>query len=123
MTTEQQILAAIVRPLIWEEDLRDRWIGTPVVHLGDLAYWIFRHHDGTFKRAAKDGPFRWQYHPTLEAAQAAAWEHYLSTLAAALDLGKVKRLVSAIATYRRMPASNDAGIELDAALADLGAAP
>lgn len=71
-----------VKPLEWEESLRDRWIGTPVVKLGELAFWIFRHHDGTFKRATKDG---WQYFPTLEAAKAAAQADYDSRILSAVE--------------------------------------
>lgn len=74
-----------VKPLEWEESLRDRWIGTPVVKLGELAFWIFRHHDGTFKRATKDG---WQYFPTLEAAKAAAQADYDSRVLACLTARK-----------------------------------
>lgn len=72
-----------VKPLEWEESLRDRWIGTPVTKLGDLAFWIFRHHDGTFKRATKDG---WQYKSTIEAAKAAAQADYEARIIAALDV-------------------------------------
>ena len=70
-----------VKPLVWEESLKDRWIGTPDSKLGDLAFWIFRHHDGTLKRATKEG---WQFYPTLDAAQAAAQADYAARILAAL---------------------------------------
>ena len=70
-----------VKPLVWEESLKDRWIGTPDSKLGDLAFWIFRHHDGTLKRATKEG---WQFYPTLDAAQAAAQQDYAARILAAL---------------------------------------
>jgi hypothetical protein len=75
-------VAVRVKPLEWEESLKGRWIGTPDSKLGDLAFWIFRHHDGTLKRATKEG---WQFYPTLEAAKAAAQADYERRILAALD--------------------------------------
>lgn len=75
-------MEARVKPLVWEESLKDRWIGTPDSKLGDLAFWIFRHHDGTLKHATKEG---WQFYPTLDAAKAAAQADYEARILAALE--------------------------------------
>jgi hypothetical protein len=88
-----------VGPLEWEESLKGRWIGTPDSKLGDLAFWIFRHHDGTLKRAAKEG---WQFYPTLEAAKAAAQADYEARIIAALDTpAPAMELVEALRVFAK----------------------
>lgn len=71
-----------VRPLVWEESVKGRWIGTPVVKLGDLAFWVFHREDGTFMRATKDGG---KQYPTLDAAKAAAQADYEARILSALE--------------------------------------
>lgn len=93
MTAEQQILAALVRPLDWTGDGVETWSkgSAPRYHISQMAAWGCQLHYGNVKIGHPKG----DWHPTLEAAQAAAWEHYLSTQSAALDLGKVVALVEA----------------------------
>lgn len=94
MTTEQRILAAIVRPLgPWKQaggDIKEGEgfsVWPPLKHTPITTY---RTHNGWWLSVDC------KTYPTLEAAQAAAWEHYLSTLAAALDLGKMVALLRAL---------------------------
>lgn len=92
MTAAAQILAGMVKPLVWDESLRGRWIGTPSVKLGDLAFWVFQRSDGYIRHVSGHGT---SVYPTLAAAQAAAEADYRSRIAAALEVDKIVALVEA----------------------------
>ena len=70
-----------VKPLVWEESLSGRWIGTPPVKLGDLAFWIFQAHDGYIRFVTGVGRVVYR---TLEAAKSAAQNDYTARIRAAL---------------------------------------
>lgn len=70
-----------VKPLVWEESLSGRWIGTPPVKLGDLAFWIFQAHDGYIRFVTGVGRV---VYPTPEAAKSAAQNDYTARIHAAL---------------------------------------
>jgi hypothetical protein len=121
-------LEKLVKPLVWEESLRGRWIGTPpFVKLGNLAFWIFQNHDGTFKRVSNKV---WLYYSSIDAAKAAAQADYAARIAAALDPDAVARMVQEAErqTYKdcvdantradRAEAALAAQIEADAEIAD-----
>jgi|GEM_PF-3454749 len=85
--------AVKVKPLVWEESVRGRFIGTPPnVGLGDLGFWIFRESDGRFKRAKRKG---WDYYITLEAAKAAAQADYEARILASVEAVPVAQAVEA----------------------------
>jgi hypothetical protein len=78
-----QIIAhdTTVRPMEWEESVKGRWIGTPPVKLGDLAFWIFQSEKGYIRHIPCQGAV---VYPTLEAAKAAAQADYAASILAAL---------------------------------------
>ena len=133
MTTEQQILAALVKPLEWETGFGDELTArSPYGKYTISKPWLTGRGLFWLRGIVSSN------HDTREAAQAAALEHHLSTQAAALDLGKVVALVEAArrvkAITERHPRRTDyhgdgckcwrcAEDRMFAALADLGAAP
>lgn len=71
-----------VKPLVWEESLKGRWIGAPAVKLGDLAFWVFQVHDGYMRHVIGQGRVVYR---TIEAAKAAAQADYEARILSALD--------------------------------------
>jgi len=65
-------VTVVVKPLVWEESLKGRYIGQPVSALGRLAFWVFA-TPTSYIRHTNTGTLTYD---TLEAAKAAAQADY-----------------------------------------------
>ena len=65
-------VTVVVKPLVWEESLKGRYIGQPVSAFGRLAFWVFA-TPTSYIRHTKTGTLTYD---TLEAAKAAAQADY-----------------------------------------------
>ena len=84
MTIAQRLADAgvEVKPLEWEETVTGRYIGTPPVKLGDMAFWIFMRAEGYVRHLNGGGK---SVHTTLEAAKSAAQADYTARILSALQ--------------------------------------
>ena len=101
--TEEQIIAALVKPLVWDE--KDRAIGFGCLYFlaHDFDGWRwFQCSRGGVLEGVSTRPFR-----EKADAQAAAEADYRARIAAALNLGPVVALVGAGKAYK------DARIKVD----------
>jgi hypothetical protein len=72
-----------VKPMVWDDSLKGRWIGTPPTPLGNMAFWIFHDPSGFWRATTAPGKL---YYPTIEAAKAAAQADCAARILAAIDV-------------------------------------
>lgn len=81
MTTDTETLRKLVKPLVWTEEIKGRFVGEPPNGIGQLAFWVFDELPKGYFRPSPQGK---QYHPNLESAKAAAQADYEARILAAL---------------------------------------
>jgi hypothetical protein len=102
-----ELLRALCKRLVWEQSIAGRWIGTPPVKLGDLAFWIFMRHNGYIRHVVNQGTL---VYPSLAAAKAAAEADYRARIAEAIRLDLITGLVEALEDVHRH--CQNSGIEI-----------
>jgi hypothetical protein len=72
-----------VKPLVWDDSIKGRWIGQPSDALGGLAFWVFQQQNEYFRPVAGAGRV---FYPTLASAQAAAEADHATRAAAQIEV-------------------------------------
>ncbi len=115
--TQDQIIDAFLIPLAWETvngDQKAAWPYAVKRGLGTTRWLAFR-----YGAVFPDDDGKPKLYPTEADAIAACETEHRAEAVKTWDLAKIEALVGAATTFRRMPHSNDAGIDLNATLATI----